>query len=889
MPSPLVATKLYPPRLRPGLVARPRLADRLGGAAQARLTLLSAPAGFGKTTVLAEWLAAADRRVAWLSLDERDRRPATFWSYVVTALRGVVPAAGAALPLLQSRAPVETALTTVVNALSTAPGEVYLVLDDYHLVDGPELQPGMVFLLDHLPPQAHLVVSTRADPALPLARLRARGELVELRAADLRFTVEEVASYLTGTLGLALTVDQVKALEGRTEGWVAALQLAALSMQGRADPAGFIAGFAGDDRYIVDYLVDEVLARQPAEVRSFLLQTCVLDRLSGPLCDALTGRADGKPMLESLERRNLFVAPLDDRRRWYRYHHLFAEVLHTHLVDEQPELVPRLHRRASEWYERHGEPASAIRHALAAGDVERAAGLAELAIPELQRTRQEATIREWLAAIPEQVVRARPVLAVGFVGALMAGEEFDGVEERLRAAEAFLARPDDPAMVVVDRAGFARLPATIEMYRAALALGRGDTRATIDHARLAVDRSDAEDHLVRAAASGLMGLARWRDGDLAAAYRSYADCSDGLRRAGHISDVLGCAITLADLATTQGRLAEAHRIYQDALRLADRGGGEVPRGAADMYVGLAQLAIERGDLPTARDQLRRAEALGESSWLPQNPYRWRVATAQLREAEGDLAGAIDLLDAAQRVYTGDYSPDVRPISAQRARVLVAAGRVDDAVRWAREHRLPVDDELSYLREFEHITLATVRLAEGAVDDAARLLDRLLAAAEAGGRTGNVIEILVLRALTHQTRGEGAPALAALARALDLAEPEGYVWTFLREGPPVASLLRRLANRRAGDYVRRLLRAGTAGEPGSPAAAAGLVEPLSERERDVLRLLASDLDGPDIARELRVSLNTLRTHTKHIYTKLGVNSRRAAIRRATELNLLAGDR
>jgi LuxR family transcriptional regulator, maltose regulon positive regulatory protein len=435
MASPLVETKLYPPKLRRSLVARPRLSGRLSRGAESRLTLISAPAGFGKTTLLAEWLAATrtERSLAWLSLEESDSQPASYWTYLITALQAVVPGVGAStLLLLQSaQPPIETVLATVLNELGIVPNDIYLVLDDYHLIDSADVQAGMTFLVEHLPPQVHLVVSTREDPALPLARLRGRGELVEVRAADLRFTLDEVAAYLNDVIGLDLAASDIAALEGRTEGWIAALQLAALSMEGRDDVAGFIAGFAGDDRYIVDYLVDEVLGRQPAHVRSFLVQTSLLDRLSGPLCDAVTGQHRGKAMLESLDRANLFVVPLDDSRRWYRYHHLFADVLQTHLIDEHPDRVAALHRRASQWYERNGEPSQAIRHALAAGDVERAAGLVELELPALRRRRQEATIRGWIDAIPCEVVRVRPVLAVGFIGALMAGGEFEGVEDWL--------------------------------------------------------------------------------------------------------------------------------------------------------------------------------------------------------------------------------------------------------------------------------------------------------------------------------------------------------------------------------------------------------------------------------------------------------------------------
>jgi LuxR family maltose regulon positive regulatory protein len=903
MASPLVQTKLYIPKLRRSLVARPRLSGRLRRGAESRLLLISAPAGFGKTTLLAEWLAAPpERSVAWLSLEESDRQPATYWTYVITAFQTVAPAVGgSALELLESaQPPVETVLTAVLNELAAVPDDVYLVLDDYHLVDGPQLQAGMTFLLDHLPPQVHLVISTREDPTLPLARLRARGELVEVRAADLRFSPDEAASYLTGAMGLALTSGDVAALEGRTEGWIAALQLAALSLQGRDDVAGFIADFAGDDRYIVDYLAEEVLQRQPEHVHRFLLQTSILDRLNGPLCDAVTGQDGGKAMLESLDRANLFLVPLDDRRRWYRYHHLFADVLHTHLLEDQPNDVPELHRRASSWYEQHGEPSEAVRHALAAGDLERAAGLIELMIPGLRRRRQEATIRGWVDALPDDVVRVRPVLAVGLIGALMAGNDFEGVEERLQHVEGYLELTGDPigtwspptGAVVIDQGEFQRLPGVIQMYRAALALVGGDAPTTVSHAQRAIERAAEDDHLTRAGASALMGLALWGDGDLEAAHRAYSVCVEGLQRAGYLADVLGCSITLADIRITQGRLREAWGTYERALRLAANPDGTVLRGTADMYVGMSQIACERNDLSMATEYLRHAQELGEHTWLPQNPYRWRVAMARVREAEGDLDGALELLEEAQRVYMGDFSPNVRPIPALRARVLAAQGRVEDALAWAREQGLSAVDNLSYLHEFEHITLARVLLArsrtqpsENSPQDVAGLLERLLEAAEAGERTGSVIEILVLQALTHHARGNVSGALAALEQALTLAEPEGYVRVFAGEGPPMAALLRAAAKLGiASSHVHRL-RAAVNRSEDRPPQRQGLIEPLSERELQVLRLLGSDLDGPDIARELTVSLNTVRTHTKSIYAKLGVNNRRAAVRQAAELDLL----
>ena len=405
MPAALLETKFYVPRPRRGLVPRPRLSERLDRGTASKLMLVSAPAGFGKTTLLTEWLAAgpaapADERLAaWLSLDRGDNDPASFWAYVIAALRTVAAGVGeSALALLHAPQPppIETVLTALLNDLGAIAADIVLVLDDYHVIDAREVQDGMAFLLDHLPPRLHVVIASRADPALPLARLRARGELAEIRAAELRFTPDEAAAYLNEMMGLQLTARDVAALEARTEGWIAALQLAALSMQGRDDIAGFIAGFAGDDRYVVDYLAEEVLQRQSDRVQAFLLQTSILGRLSGPLCDAVTGQGGGKAMLEALDRGNLFLVPLDDRRRWYRYHHLFADVLQARLLDEQPGQVPGLHRRASAWYEQNGEPSVAIGHALAAGDFERAADLVELAIPAMRQD-QAGGHRAWLA------------------------------------------------------------------------------------------------------------------------------------------------------------------------------------------------------------------------------------------------------------------------------------------------------------------------------------------------------------------------------------------------------------------------------------------------------------------------------------------------------------
>jgi ATP/maltotriose-dependent transcriptional regulator MalT len=904
--SPLLEIKLHVPRHRRGRVTRRRLNERLSRGAESALTLVSAPAGFGKTTLLAEWLeSAADdgRSTAWLSLDYRDNDPAVFWTYLIAALKTATPGVGGdALSLLQSpQEAIETVLATLLNDLSGVSTDVVLVLDDYHLIESPAVQEGMAFLLDHLPPRLRLVIAGRADPALPLARLRARGELVEIRATDLRFTPDEAATYLNEVMGLVLTTGDVAALEDRTEGWIAALQLAGLSMQGRADLAGFIADFAGDDRYIVDYLAQEVLQRQPDEVRSFLLQTSILSRLGGSLCNAVTGRTDGKAMLERLERGNLFLVPLDDQRRWYRYHHLFGDVLQAHLLDEQPDLVHELHRRASDWYEGNGERPEAIRHAMAAHDLDRAADLVELAIPATAWLRQEATLRGWLDALPDDLIRVRPVLSDGYAGSLLVRGEVEGVESRLQDAERWLdatsgsaVRP--PGMVVADEEAFRALPAAVAVHRAGQARIVGDTDGTMTHARRALDLVGEDEHLARGGATALLGLAHWTRGELDEALRLYSDGMASVAKAGYLADLVGSAITVADIQIVQGRLREALATYERGLQTANEHTPPL-RGAADMHVGLSVILHERNDLGASLQHLLASMELGEHAGLPQNRYRWRVAMARLRATEGDLDSALDLLDQADGLYVNDYAPDVRPVPALRARVLARMGRVGDALGWARGRGLSVEDDLTYVGEFEHITLAKVLLAQSSAERKPRplpevieFLDRLLRAAEEGARTGSVIEILVLLALSHHARGESGAALVALQGALALAEPEGYVRVFADEGPPMATLLKAAAKQGiASTYVRRLLAAVNNTEDNSRPAGQRLIDPLSERELEVLRLLGSDLDGPDIARRLVVSLNTVRTHTKNIYTKLGVNNRRAAVRRAEELDLMSRTR
>jgi len=906
--GPLLSSKYRIPVHRPGAVPRRRLADRLGAAIRTPLTVLSAPAGFGKTTLLTEWLAgaAADgAAVAWLSLDRRDNDPVLFWTYLVTALRTAVPGLGdAALQVLASSPPrMDAALAALLNDVESLTVDLVVVLDDYHVVDAPEVHTGLTFILEHQPPQLHLILATRVDPPLPMAQLRARGQLVEVRAGDLRFTPEEASAYLNGSMALGLSDDDAATLEQRTEGWIAALQLAALSLQGREDAGAFIADFAGDDHYIVDYLAEEVLARQLDDVRDFLLQTSILESLTGPLCDAVTGREGGKATLVALERANLFLVPLDDRRQWYRYHHLFADVLHAHLLDERPREVAELHRRASAWFEAHDEASQAIRHALAGGDTGRAADLMELAMPVMRRERREAELARWIRALPDDVLKTRPVLDVAFVGAMAQASKFDTIAERLDQVEALVRSADGSwpkkppqHVIVVDQDNYRSLPAHIAMYRAALALANADLDGTITHAREALALAPPDDPLARAAAGALAGLASWTTGDLSAAHAAYTESATGLTSAGFLADVLGCTITLGDIRRTQGQLTAAARTYQGALELAAAAPGPEPlRGTADMHVGLAGVLLERNDLTGAREQLAISQRLGEHNGLPQNAYRWRVVMARLHEAEGDLDGATTLLDEAERVYVGDFAPNVQPVAAVRARLRIRRNELAHAQTWALERQLSSEDSPSYLREYEHLTLARLLIAQHRVEPAARgvadvlaLLDRLLAAAEGGGRGASVIEILILQAAAHKASGDAPAALAALHRAATLAQPEGYARLFTDEGPPMVVLLRALRKRpdAAPVYVNQLL-ASTTSIATHASVPQKLVEPLSERELDVLRLLGGDLGGPDIARQLSVSLNTVRTHTKNIYAKLGVTSRRAAVRQARDLNLIPG--
>jgi LuxR family maltose regulon positive regulatory protein len=910
MSDPLLLTKLYIPTVRSNIVLRPRLLERLneGLSAGNKLTLISAPAGFGKTTLVSEWVATCGQPVAWLSLEEGDNDLARFLIYFIASLQTIQNDIGkGVLGALQSSQPLTTnnaiLLAPLLNEIAAIPDTFILVLDDYHLVDSEPIDHALTFMLDHLPPQMHLVLTTREDPSIPLPRYRVRGQMIELRAADLRFTPEEAGAFLNQIMNLNLAAEDITALEKRTEGWIAGLQLAALSIQGRSDTAGFIRAFTGSHRFVLDYLVEEVLQHQSEQIRSFLLQTAILDRLCASLCNALTEREDGKEMLVNLERSNLFLIPLDDKHQWYRYHHLFSDVLQTHLMETQPDRVAVLHQRASEWYERNGLRSDAIRHALAAKDFERAVSLIELAWPAAEEgSILPAAWLSWVKALPEALVNARPVLMVGYAYALLGRGELEAAEARLQGAERCL-EPAEPMkmlpveMVVVDQEQWKSLPAAIAVGHAYIAQARGNILDTVRYASRVLE-FPAADPFRHSQASMLLGMTYWASGDLEAAGRVFADYTMKLQAAGNIRDAISTTVVLADIRMALGRLYEAIRTIEQCLQFVMNQGEPIPFDTADLHRELSELYLEQGSQEAAVQHLQISKELGEKAELPVWQYRWCIAQARLHETQGDLDRALTLLDEADRLFIRTPLSNLRPIPAMKARIEIAQGRLTQALDWVREQELSPDIDLCFVHEFEHITLVRIRLAQyqndqldGSIHEAMRFLDRLLQAAEEGSRMGSVIEILMLQALAHQAQGNILPALLSLERALTLAEPEGYVRLFVDEGEAMRLLIEKQSRKRdnpLSGYVDKLLAVfkQTAATP-KPAIIhqkSDMIEPLSERELEVIKMLRSELSGPEIAQQLIVSLHTLRTHTNNIYNKLGVNNRRAAVRRAEELDL-----
>src|SRR5215472_2775268 len=898
----LLATKFHVPRA--GFVPRPRLLARLSQGIGSGLTVVSTPAGFGKTTVLGDWARRSRPPAAWLSLDAGDNDPARFWRYVAATLDRVRPGACAPVVALL-RGPqlpsLEAVATAVINELMSVPdeGEVALVLDDYHLIEAPLVHESVTFLLDRLPPGLRLVLSSRADPSLPLARLRARGQLAELRAEDLRFTVAETAAFLREVTGLDLSAASVAALQDRTEGWAAGVQLAALSLRGHADPAGFIATFAGSHRFVLDYLTGEVLAGQPKPVLRFLLETSVLERLCGPLCDAVTGRTGSQEMLEELDRANLFLVPLDEVRHWWRYHHLFADLLRARLERERPAALAGLHRAAAAWHDKQGFADDAVRHAIAAGETGWAARLVERHVETLLRRSEGATLDRWLSVLPAESIRARPRLCLAQAIAAVVSGRLEAVEPLVADAErAFAAAGDEPHEPSVGRAlsVLANVPASIAFLRADVARLRGDAARALDFDAQVLAHLGEDDWLMHSQVAWNLATVHWVRGELGEAEQALADLVAERVAAGEGYLAMRVCYDHSEVQLAQGRLGAALRTYQRGLEMASEA-GQQPPPAGMAHVGLAEVLYERNELAAAHQHATQGTALCRQLAFTQPLARGLAMLARIRQAQGDTAGALEAIGQAERV---NLSPQLaamyNPVPAWQARLLLAVGEAAAAASWASGRGLRAGDEPCYPREREYLALARVLLAEHAPGQALRLLDRLHAKAAAQQRAGSIIEAAALRALALADGGDQAAASASLAEALALAAPEGYIRVFADEGAPMARLLGRLAAaQRTGRvvfpgpvpqrYLNQLIQAFQ--PPAAPPAArdTSLAEPLSERELEVLRLLAAGKSNQQIADELVVTLATVKKHVGHILGKLTAGNRTQAVARARVLGLL----
>jgi LuxR family maltose regulon positive regulatory protein len=919
----LLSTKLFIPQARwlQDVLPRPRLVERLQSGLSCKLTLISAPAGFGKTTLLAEWIPHSDRCVCWLSLDEADNDLPRFLTYFIAALQMLKADFGQTI-LVTLQAPqlpaIEPLMTALVNEIIQTLDQFALVLDDYHLIHLPAIHTAVAFLLNNLPPNMHLILASRADPPLPLARLRVRSQLTELRAADLRFSLDEATAFFQQIKALPLPTAQIEELETRTEGWGAGLHLAALSLQG-LDPAGmsrFIRDFTGSHHHVFDYLAEEVLQQQPEDIQRFLLHTSILGRLCGSLCDAILGRgageqgsgggyaspstplplrslASGQEILEYLEHANLFLVPLDVERHWYRYHHLFAEVLRNRLRQTQPDSVSELHRRASRWYEEARLVDEAVSHALAGRDFEEAARLIEAVAGDMLRRGSSVSPIRWLDAMPEETVRARPRLCLARAWTFHMGPvlNLDSAEEwaqlALQAASARGTRDSD-------------LTGEVVALQAMIAATRGQGARSRELA-IQAQRDLPHDNPWHSTIAFCLGTAHLVSGDMAAAAHALGEAlrlsqADGLH---YIQ--LTAASFLADIALVQGHLDRAMELYQQVLAWA--GHGIPQKGVVMAHGGQASILCERNQLDAALAHIHLgADQLDQvgGAWSAFAIYR---VLARVQQARGNWTEALDVLDRAYQLGQSlQVSPVITMAAALRAGLQLAQGDLRAAAAWAASSgRSPDDAEANYpgLREVEYLVLVRVLNAQSKHTEALSLLDRLMQAAQTEERNGSVIAILVLQALVMQTQGDMARALTLLERALVLAEPEGYIRTFVDEGPPMAALLREAHTRAIMPaYVAKLLAAfPDFGLPildfGLEAPATqnpnskiqNLVEPLSKRELEILALIAQGLTNLEIAEQIFISAHTVKVHTRNIYSKLGVNSRWQAVNKAKALGLL----
>jgi LuxR family maltose regulon positive regulatory protein len=898
MPAPILATKLFIPPPPSGAVHRAHLIARLHAGLARALTLVSAPAGFGKTTLLSAWLQRIENRelgiekaeqetahssfsilysppkVAWLSLEPADHDPTRFLTYLVAALQTRAPQLGAGvLAALQSRQPppAETLLTTLLNELAALSDPLILVLDDYHVIESPPVDQALTFLLDHLPPQLHLVIATREDPSLPLARYRARGQLSELRAADLRFTPAEVAEYLNQVMGLDLSAVAITALDARTEGWIAGLHLAALSLRGQPDAASFIASFTGSHQFVLDYLVEEVLQRQPEIVQAFLLRTSILDRLCGPLCDAVLNAPPGfgQSTLETIDHANLFIVPLDSERRWYRYHHLFGELLRKRLGQRSPaEPVATYQIRASQWCEDQGLMPEAFHYAAAADDIARAERLIEHKDMPLHLHGTVTAILDWLGSLPKTVLDARPSLWVKSATlALLAGQS-TGVAERLEAAERALppAEPDDTTRNLIGIIAAARATLAVTQYQA---------ETILVEARRALAYLAPDNLPFRFTALWAQGFAHTLQGDRAAAIRVYREAITISQLSGDRFSAILATDSLGQILEEENQLAAAADAYRRVLELC----GDQPQpNVGEAELGLARICYEW-------DDLEAAERYGQQSLSLLRQYdavidRFILAElflARLRLARGDVAGANALVaQAEQSVHRHHFLQRLPEVATVQVLVLLRQGDLAAAARLAQQHAHPLSQ-------------ARAHLARGEPAAALALLEPLRQQREAQGWQDERLRVLVLEALAHAAHGDVGQATRRLAEALSLAEPGGCIRLFVDEGEPMRRLLATMPDEggRMKAYLDRLRAAFTASQDLHPSSliAHPLYEPLSQRELEILRLIAQGLSNQEIADRLCLSLSTIKGHNREIFARLQVQRRTEAVARARAAGLL----
>jgi LuxR family maltose regulon positive regulatory protein len=855
-----------------------RLNDGL--AAGNRLTLVSAPAGFGKTTLVSEWVAGCGRPAAWLSLDAGDSDPGRFLTYLIAALRMAAPGIGdGVLPLLQSPQPppLESTLTTLLNDIAGIPSDVVVVLDDYHVLDAQPVDDALAFLVEHLPPQLHLVIATREDPALPLARLRARGQLTEVRGADLRFTPSEAAEFLGRVMNLDLSAEQIAALDVRTEGWIAGLQLAAISLQGRADADGFIASFTGSNRFVLDYLLQEVLQRQPEHVQAFLLRTSILDRLCGPLCDAvlLDASASGHETLEYLDRANLFLISLDTERHWFRYHHLFADLLRQARgqqaiagggLDED-------HIRASEWYEANGFEIEAFKHAAAGHDVERAGRLIEGSGVPLAFRGALVPILRWLESLPTTLLDARPSLWVTYAQVLLSSGQMPDVEARLQAAERALqgAGTDDRTRDLVGR---------IASVRATLALTRHDAETIISQSRRALEYLHPDDLPFRTAAVVKLAYAHQLQGNRAEARSAYTEAISMSQAGEKVNDIMAW-IGLGLIQEMDNQLDLAVESFMHA---AEQAAGLPLPVSCGAHLGLARVHYQWNDLDAARRHGDQSLHLARQIPTTDRSVGCEVFLARLALARGDAAGAAAILAEADRATRQhDFVLQVPEVAAAQVLTFLRQDDVASAAHVAQAHELPLSQ-------------ARVHLAQGDPTAALAVLEPYRRQMAEKAWADEELKALVLLAVAFDAAGERPGAVEVLDEALALAEPGGFIRLFVDEGAPMARLLREALSRGVRpEYVRRLLAASPfddaewAASPATRVAGSRLAEPLSSRELEVLALIARGLTNQEIALRLYLSLHTVKSHAHTIYAKLGVSSRTQAVARGRALGYLSQDR